>query len=415
MTNKIIKPLALTILTGALLISAFQAHAANTAMMELIEILHNKGSITLDEYELLKKAAIADQATTTATREELKQDVENEFTVAAKKMDGAAWATKVNLKGDVRVRYQAQDNDPGSARDRERIRYRLGITALPTVGWEVGAGLASGLSDLRSTNQTFTDTFSKKPVNLDYAYVQHKFNDKLKLITGKFKFPAYLYTSSDLMWDSDINPEGISANFSHKSDLGTSFANSGYWVLTENGGSDNDPYLIYGQLGQNFATGNIFGAVTGSYYTFEENTALGAFPTTGSNSDFHFSGIYSVSAEFGLSDLSGTGTRASIIADWVTNSDTLSTEDSGYLIGLKAAQGPWSFRYAYAELELNAWPDILPDSDRFEGLTGISGHELVLEYELMTNVLLGLDYYASKNNITDTDQDLLQVDINVRF
>ena len=389
--------------------------AANSAMIELIEILHNKGSINSDEYSLLRNAAMADQEQTEAVETEIKDEVKNEITAATKSMDAASWASKVSMNGDVRLRYQGQNNDPGNSRDRGRLRYRLGVTAQPTPGWEVGAGLASGPSDLRSTNQTFTNTFSTKGINLDYAYTQYKFNDKIKAVGGKLKYAGYLYTASDLMWDSDINPEGLSININHSSEMGTTFANSGIWLLSESGSSNNDPFMVYAQLGQNFGAENLFGTLAGTYYTFEDNIALGSFATDGSNSDFNFGGIFALSGEIGLKDLFGYGIRTSIIADWVTNGDTVTDQDNGYLVGLKFLKSPWSFGYSYADLEANAWPDILPDSDRFDGLTGIKGHEIALSYTIMQNVVLGIDYYAVESDVLNEDQDLLQLDLNVRF
>ena len=43
-------------------------------MLELIEILHNKGSITNEEYQLLRSAAAQDQEQTEVTQAELKQE-----------------------------------------------------------------------------------------------------------------------------------------------------------------------------------------------------------------------------------------------------------------------------------------------------------------------------------------------------
>ena len=389
--------------------------AANSAMMELIEILHNKVSINSDEYSLLKNAAMADQEQTEAVETEIKQEVKDEIVVATKSMDTTSWASKVSLKGDVRLRYSGKQEDPDISRDRGRLRYRLGVIAQPTTGWEVGAGLASGTDDLRSTNQTFGDTFSTKGIHLDYAYAQYKFNDKIKAVAGKLKYANYLYTASDLMWDSDINPEGFSANFSHNSEFGTTFANSGIWVVSESSSTNSDPFMFYAQLGQNFRRDNLFGTFAGTYYTFEDMTALGSITTDGSNSDFRYAGLFALSGEIGLTDLFANGIKTSIVADWVTNGDTVTDEDNGYLVGIKASRGSWSLSYSYADLEQNAWPDIFPDSDRFDGLTGIKGHEFIISYAIMQNVVLAFDYYVMESDVLNEDQNLLQLDLNVKF
>lgn len=384
--------------------------AADSALLDLIGLLRDKGSITAAEYQALAEAVRAEERGDAAAPPVSAP----ETPVAAAKMDLPAWPSKILLKGDMRLRYQAQDDDPGAFRDRGRLRYRLGISARPTGGWEVGAGLASGSSDLRSTNQSFTGTFSSKPVQLDYAYARYAFHDRFRVVGGKFKYADFLYTVSDLLWDGDINPEGFSAGYSRASRLGTTFASTGLWVLEENSG-DQDPHLIYGQVGHEFSAGDLFATAAATYYAFRDIDARDDFAADGSNTDFRFNGVYSLSGEIGMNGLLGGGVKTSLVADWVVNPDTIMAGDRGYLAGMKVSRGPWSFKYLYADLEADAWPDILPDSDRFDGLTGVSGHEIVLEYELNDHVLLGLDYYAMQRKADGADQDLLQVDLNVKF
>ena len=394
--------------------------ASNEAMLELIKILRDKGNITDSEYELLRNAAVADEEKIEASVSEVRQDVEDDTEVANKSTELAGWASKIRLKGDIRLRYQPQEKDPGGSRNRSRARYRLGVIAQPSIAqpsddWEVGAGLASGSSDSRSTNQTFTSFFSTKEINLDYAYAQYKINDNLKIIGGKFKNANYLFATSDLLWDSDINPEGFSANYTLNSGRGSTFANSGIWVLSENKSSSIDPHMIYAQIGQNFESENLFGAFAGTYYTIEDITSLESFGSNGSNSDFNFGGVYSLSGEIGVNDFLDSIIRTSLFMDWVSNSDTETGEDNGYMVGVKASSGPWSIKYSYADLEQNAWPDIFPDADRLDGLTGIKGHEFIFSYKIMNNIVLDVDYYSVKNDLIDEDLNMVQLDLNVKF
>lgn len=402
------------IFLGLITVLSAPVYGVNEAMLDLLEILKDKGSLTNPEYELLRNAALADREAIDGKANEAKQEINTareELAMTAKDLD---WANQIKLKGDMRLRWQHQAEDGKSSdRDRGRLRYRLGIIGKPSDGWEVGAGLASGGSDLRSTNQSFDDTFSTKGINLDYAYARYKFNDSFTGIAGKFMFKNYLYTQTDLLWDGDINPEGFSVNFSNNNALGSTFANGGIWVLEETSGGNRDPYMFYLQLGQKFGSGTMFGTIAGSYYSFEEVDKLGAIVTDGTNTDFRFAGVFSLSGELGAMNLLGSGSKVSIIADWAHNSDTVTNQDSGYAIGLKASRGDWSFKYLYADLEKNAWPDILPDSDRFNGLTGIDGHEFILDYALMKNVTLGFDYYNT--DLGASNQDLFQFDVVVKF
>ena len=123
---------------------------------------------------------------------------------------------KINFKGDLRLRYQGQDRDnadgtSGVSRSRGRFRLRAGFEANINPQWKAGFGFASGEDDPRSTNQTLTNTFDSPDLRIDYAYAQYKPVDWLTGIGGKFKNP--FWKPKDLIWDGDINPEGLALKF----------------------------------------------------------------------------------------------------------------------------------------------------------------------------------------------------------
>lgn len=396
--------------------------AANSALWELIEILKNKGSITEEEYLLLKKAAEEEETTsapavaTSPAAQTAPQPAATPAPEVVAKAAPAGWTDSLELKGDIRLRYQNEDKTPGNGQDRGRIRYRIGATAKPSEGWEVGGGLASGPADPRSTNQTISSSFSKKAINLDYAYAQYQFNDELKLIGGKFRTGNYLYLASDLLWDTDVNPEGVSAAYNFKSSLGTTFINGGSWVLEEKSATNQDAYMAYAQIGHTWKVNDLFGSLAGTWYSVEDNDPPNNFAAgVGSNNDSEFSGVYTLAGELGIQNLIAEGTRFSLVGDMVENTDTDTSEDSGYLIGFKGAYRLWTFRYNYARLDQNVWPDFLPDADRYEGRTGVHGHEFLLEYAVMKNLMVAMNYYMSEQNDDSAKHDLLQLDLNVKF
>ena len=93
-------------------------------------------------------------------------------------------------------------------------RYRLAVDANILENLTVGFGLASGGDDPRSTNQTFTDSFSHKGIRIDLAFAEYRPAPWLALIGGKFKNP--LWIPSDWLWDSDIRPEGGALSLNYK-------------------------------------------------------------------------------------------------------------------------------------------------------------------------------------------------------
>lgn len=386
--------------------------ATNDAMLDLIDIMQKKGTLTRAEADALRQAAVADAEQT----EKMKKDVAK----AASSSGGSAdWTKTIKLKGDMRARYQYDNKDSGALnRDRGRLRYRLGIIANPIATWEVGAGFASGGDDPRSTNQTFQDAFSTKGLNLDYAYVEHEFGMGAKAIAGKFGRKHWLYQSTDLMWDGDINPEGFSANYGGKNQWGNWFLNGGLYVIDESSSLADDPYMFFGQLGQKWKSNDWFGtlAVTG-YGLSEVGPGTGAFITRPGgavgNTDNKF-GIVQGSGEIGTK--LGDG-KASLLFDFVNNFATDTSEDMGFAVGGQYKISAWKLKYLYASLDANAVPDFLPDSDRFDGNTNMHSHEFIIEYAWNKFVTTGLDYYHSTSTIPaakDT-QDVLQADLLVKF
>ena len=388
-------------------------------MLKLIDIMQAKGTLTRAEADALRQAAVEDAEQTEA----IKKDVDNQIAEASKSA-ASDWTNKIKLKGDMRLRYQYQNGlgvgPPADGRDRGRIRYRLGIIANPIEKMEVGAGLASGGDDPRSTNQTFQDAFSTKGINLDYAYIQYMFTDNFSGIGGKFGQKGYLWKSNDLMWDDDINPEGFSGAFNLKDGLGKAFLNGGIWVIDESGSINDDPYLGYAQLGQSFESGNVFGTVAGAYFGFNEFTGSNITLPSGAvgNTDTNFT-VLDFSGELGVKDLFAKGVEGSIFGEYVNNVDTSTKYDTGFSIGGKLTNGMWTLKYIYADLDANAVPDFLPDSDRYDGHTDMKGHELIGEYKVFKNTTLGLDYYHTKDkgqdSINTADQNILQADVVVKF
>ena len=126
-----------------------QLSIATTSQSDkLIDKLILKGILTKEEAAELKAEVTADDKV--ASVDEIKSVLPE-------------WIQKMKLKGDFRLRYQYERKQADTdARERGRIRYRLGIETDIVKDVKVGAGLASGGADPRSSNQSFADTFSSK-------------------------------------------------------------------------------------------------------------------------------------------------------------------------------------------------------------------------------------------------------------
>lgn len=422
----------------SLLVTANLAFAGEIDI--LLEKLVEKGVLSGAEAQQIK----------IETKETIKKEI-----AAGKSETLPSWLQNIKVKGDFRLRYQYnrtdQENNLFNYRHRGRIRLRLGVDGKVNEKLKVGVGLATGTTDVtspdaaRSTNQTMGDFFAKKPIALDYAYAEYTPAPWVALLGGKFNNPLWLQT--DLVWDSDINPEGAVAKFSKRLVPGlTGFFNTGAFILDESSSISHDPMMYIAQAGAvydlldnvslkgsfsyyNFS--NIKGSLPdGSSYDTSTARAYGntRISTTNNNLKYGYATLYpalEVKIKEPFKDLGVPSflnfQELKIFGEYVKNPH-LSKNASGYMAGLGfgAAKienwGDWNFKYNYAMLERDAVPDFLPDSDRYGGTTGIRAHEAVIQYGLGKNTYLAADYYCSwRLTEPHVPEHLIQLDWNLKF
>lgn len=408
--------------------------ATNDAMIELLKVLRDNGTISEEAFNLLKNSAHADTERIDTIIEET---AEQKLTSVKKMSDNLKWTEKIKLKGDLRLRYQSDDTDLASGtnpNDRYRYRYRLGVEGQVTDTVTVGARFASGGDDPRSTNETLDDSFETKDTRLDYAFVEWKAADWAQVVGGKFKRKKYLWNPTNLLWDGDINPEGVSIHLENSFDNGwTAYGNAGHWILDEFSSSNDDPSMTYAQVGGKFKRSNFFGNAVGSVYRFShiegELQAKGLGEHSAGGNTLNIAGEYefdydawAFSGELGMKDVFMPGKIVAVFVDYVKNSD--SDEDTGYAVGAKLGdpkvkgQHHWQIKYIYADLEEDAWLDIFPDSDCLGGATGLTSHKISFKYGLSKNIHFAVDYYDSENEQTGNlgdEERILQLDTVFKF
>jgi len=151
--------------------------------------------------------------------------------------------TELELFGDIRLRYayqggQTDDNSPLGAhvngiaghddwqeRERERYRIRLGLRGTLLDDWFFGIRLETGTSS-RSTNVTFGDDngggtgpFAKvsDSINVGQAYLGYRGFKDITLTAGRMPNPLVV---TPMVWDPDINPEGLAEQWKHTFSFG---------------------------------------------------------------------------------------------------------------------------------------------------------------------------------------------------
>ena len=310
------------------------------------------------------------------------------------------WIQNFKLKGDIRLRYQGQDSDPGdNERQRYRIRFRPGVSAEVTDKWSVDFGLATGGDDLRSTNQTYSE-FSTYDIRLDYAYATYKPAESVELMIGKIKNP--IWNPKDLIWDSDIRPDGGAAKLTFKpSDRFAWYLTPGFFSLgeyRESKGDEDFESMVVLQGGIDVdITGSTYFKLGATAHIFNDIVA-GSFAESAGTNTMDIENAYSVETEVGFT---GLPVFVGALGQYVVSD--ADEDETGYLIGLKVGNksvkklGQWQLKYNYRSLENNAFPDFLMDSDAFDGATGVEGSEFEVVIGLAKNVTFGIDYYMMED------------------
>ena len=176
---------------------------------------------------LVRKKIITDQEA-----EEVRGELTREAaTTSAGKLKLAAPITEIELYGDMRVRYEARQGETGPPntldpyhdtlrRSRERYRFRLGLRGTLADDWFFGLRIETG-SGSRSSNVTFGDDagpFGKATdtIGIGQAYLGYSGFRDFRLTAGKLPNP---FVNTLMVWDGDINPEGLSEQWKHTFNL----------------------------------------------------------------------------------------------------------------------------------------------------------------------------------------------------
>lgn len=177
---------------------------------------------------LVRKKIITDQEA-----EELRGELNKEFaTSAAGKLKMSAPLTELELYGDGRVRYEIRNGNSGrpstlvtnpddaQQRNRARYRLRLGIRGTLVDDFFFGLRLETSTS-ARSTNVTFGDDagpFGKTSDGafIGQAYVGYRGFRDITLTAGRMPNP---FVTTSMVWDGDINPEGLAQQYKHTFNL----------------------------------------------------------------------------------------------------------------------------------------------------------------------------------------------------
>ncbi len=321
-----------------------------------------------------------------------------------------SWTDAFTLLGDLRYRNEGVYKQDEPDRNRHRLRARLGAKVKLVEGIDALFRIATGSDDPVSTNQTLTEAFTTKNVGLDLACfdIHPGALDGLSLVGGKMKNPFHRPAKTELVWDGDLNPEGMAFDASVKTGFGLKAFGcvAGFWVQERK--KDPDSWMAGAQAGASFQPAGSPVSVTAAAGFYHYENLKGFAPlvedddgfgntldavTGGTGTSYAYAlpynlveGIVEVSGAFGP-------VKATVFFDGVRNLDGESG-DTGWLVGAKASlPGGVSVHGNWRRVERDAVVGVFTDSDFIGGGTGGRGLELGVSWKAMKHLKLAVSYF----------------------
>ena len=344
--------------------------------------------------------------------------------------DSASFGLNTNIDGlkfknDARFRYQIVDDGASSDQEQLRLRLRLGATYMNKAqDWEFGLGFEVGSASDDSANTTYNSgtTFQSLSVFLDYAYAKHNM-DAFTVTVGQFKNPL---KTTNMLWDSDIRPIGIAAQFSdagffataglfNADDGDSSREDDSYLAALQVGfeseGEDAEYGVALGYLHGNASAGEELASLNNDDYDIQIVDLYGWFGTSAGDVDLGLFGHYAMNiGADGVSALGGT--------------EQADDNDQSWSLGGSAKLGKVKAKYSYKHIESEGALHSINDSDfgdevssgaaAYEG-TNVEGHSLGLSYSFNKNVSFGVTGLFSEQIEGSADADLYQFDLLYKF
>ena len=261
-----------------------------------------------------------------------------------------------------------------------------------------------------------TNWFSEKHIWIDRAWAKYSPNqvEGLVLIAGKMANP---FVHTNLVWDSDVNPEGAWMAYTHPgiaingSGKIQPFAGVGVFQLFQStSGHDVRLHAYQGGFIVKCDSG-VKVTSAGTYYDFDhyESNNPGSGSNTGSSTNL-------TAREFNLLNVTNKvswkafGHPMSAYVDYVNNLGTEAGSAEGFAIGYKLGKnkkkGDWSVKYKYAYIPANCTVSAFNDSDF--GNTNRKGHQWGGKYNIDDFLTFGLNMFYTQP-VSGSTPDITEV------
>ena len=354
---------------------------------------------------------------------------------------------RISWFGDMRLRYEivdrasdnstANDADGHLDTDRARIRFRFGARAHVYEDLDFVFRLSTG-GDTASTsgNTTLDGTFGNEAISLNLAYGSWEFMNGLIVQGGKVKNP---FMKSEVVWDNDVNPEGLSQIYQQKLGDTTLQFVAGQYIVEETdrkNNIDSDDVILLAwqaQLHQKTKAGKFKFAVAlydyhhltdqGSAITKQLGSGDGQRNSQVTGTDVNTTNMQTL--DFMADWSSPIGSKhgnlfyeyaVNTSADAPAGNNTIAQDlDTAWQLGFKFGDkrvkkaGQWQIKTLYRVVQQDAVFYALTDSSFHQGGTNAKGIEVGAKYAIRKGMQLGYTFFNTTNERGDVNGGKLDV------
>jgi polyhydroxyalkanoate synthesis regulator phasin len=397
---------------------------------------------------LVKKGILTDQE-----GEDLRVELLKDFgNSPAGKFNVSSNITELKISGDMRLRQQFETQTPGSntaisnERYRTRIRFRLNGDMKLQNGWSTGFALETAAAS-DSGNQTLENGADDYGIFLGRAYVSYEVGD-LTLVGGKQKNDFY---TTDLLWDSDINPQGFFEKYVWDVSDKTSITfRAAQFIMDDNnesvsGSNGNDAWMFYQQAEINQKLGQSSSLkVAPGFLTYNLSTLAGLTNENAFNGPTAHLKVFTLPGEISFKNVGGEGTWLKPYWDIAYNMDaddrvhqvyaqpaSVDEDPLAWLVGVGYGKGngkvagDWSIKADYREIGLGSIDPNINDSDFAFSRVNQKGFKIGGSYSINPFTTFNVTYFNTKEKESLTgagpavanldSSEIWQLDLVVKF
>lgn len=337
----------------------------------------------------------------------------------------SALMDRLDIKGDLRIRDQEiqRDDNDNTYEQRYRVRFYLNYDITDNILFE--SSIVSGKGNPTSGNVNFSEGIGIENFKIDILDLAYKF-DYSWLRAGKSKHYFYRPIKTQLIWDNDLTPEGLSYGYEN----GDSFT-AGIWKvhrLENEAVSTGDIYMLVAQYTHQIKYDTTTFNMGGGFYYYDGVKGNSAPYEKGVlrnsvDSNKLYLHDYAIAEVFGEVQLNNVWGKPLKFAATLAYNTAISSHNCGYDLSMQLGDIKnnldWKIGYTYRDIQRDAVFGAHNDSDFLAGGTDGRGHIVTAKMQINKNMdLAGHFQWAelyTDSETTDADYNRIMLDVIFYF